>query len=141
MARGIAVVFAYAGHPVTIVDVKARDAADWAPVAEAAIGEVRATLATLAGFGLFRPAEVDALVRPAYLGRSRERRRLARLPMPSSSSRACPRCPTSSARSLARISALAGPQPIIASTTSTILVDDLAGAVGASASVFSMRIG
>src|SRR4030095_5303752 len=30
---------------------------------------------------------------------------------------------------LARISALAGPQPIIASTTSTILVDDLAAAV------------
>jgi hypothetical protein len=26
--RGIAVVFAYAGHGVTIVDVKARDAAD-----------------------------------------------------------------------------------------------------------------
>ena len=44
MARGIAVVFAYAGHRVTIVDVKARDAAGYASAAAEALAEVRSTL-------------------------------------------------------------------------------------------------
>jgi 3-hydroxybutyryl-CoA dehydrogenase len=127
MARGIAVVFAYAGHPVTIVDVKARDAADWAPVAEAAIGEVRATLATLAGFGLFPPAEVDALV--ARVSVVREPDAADALGDALVIFEGVPEVPDLKQEVLARISALAGPQPIIASTTSTILVDDLAAAV------------
>ncbi len=61
MARGIAVTFAYAGHPVAIVDVKRRDAAGYAHTAAAALAEVRGTLATLASFGLFAPDAVDAL--------------------------------------------------------------------------------
>ena len=53
MARGIAVTFAYAGHPVVVIDVKRRDAAGYAQTAAAALTEVRGTLATLASFGLF----------------------------------------------------------------------------------------
>jgi 3-hydroxybutyryl-CoA dehydrogenase len=127
MARGIAVVFAYAGHPVTIVDVKAREAEDWTRVAEAAIGEVRATLATLAGFGLFPPAEVDALV--ARVSVVREADAAGALRQAAVIFEGVPEVPDLKREVLARISALAGPQAIIASTTSTILVDDLAAAV------------
>jgi 3-hydroxybutyryl-CoA dehydrogenase len=127
MARGIAVVFAYAGHPVTIVDVKARAAADWASVAEAALGEVRATRATLAGFGLFPPAEVEALV--ARVSVAREADAAGALGQAAVIFEGVPEVPDLKREVLARISALAGPQPIIASTTSTILVDDLAAAV------------
>ena len=127
MARGIAVVFAYAGHPVTIVDVKAREAADWARVAEAAIGEVRATLATLAGFGLFPPGEVDGLV--ARVSVVREADAADALGDALVIFEGVPEVPDLKREVLTRISALAGPQPIIASTTSTILVDDLAAAV------------
>ena len=41
MGRGIAVVFAYAGHPVTIVDFKPRDAKAFATLAAEAMDEVR----------------------------------------------------------------------------------------------------
>jgi len=41
MGRGIAVVFAYAGHPVTIVDFKPRDADTFNSLAAAAMDEVR----------------------------------------------------------------------------------------------------
>ena len=52
MGRGIAVAFAYAGHAVTMIDVKARSAEQFATLEAEALGEVRKTLASLARFGL-----------------------------------------------------------------------------------------
>ena len=52
MGRGIAVAFAYAGHAVTMIDVKARSAEQFAALEAEALGEVRKTLASLARFGL-----------------------------------------------------------------------------------------
>ena len=48
MGRGIAVAFTYAGHPVTLVDFKPRDAASFARLAAEATDEVRGTLTSLA---------------------------------------------------------------------------------------------
>jgi 3-hydroxybutyryl-CoA dehydrogenase len=127
MARGIAVVFAYAGHPVTIVDVKARAAADYARVAKDATEEVRVTLATLAAFGLFATTAVDGLV--ARVSVATEADAGDALAEAAVIFEGVPEVPDLKREVLARISALAGPQPIIASTTSTILVDDLAAAV------------
>ena len=62
MARGIAVVFAYAGHPVTIVDVKARDAAGFAQTAQQRLPRCAPRLPHWRGFGLFAPAAVDGIV-------------------------------------------------------------------------------
>jgi 3-hydroxybutyryl-CoA dehydrogenase len=127
MARGIAVVFAYAGHPVTIVDVKAREAMGFAQAAAAALAEVRTTLATLACFGLFEPAAVDGIVA-----------RVVVLPEEDAAEalrgaavifEGVPEVVDLKREVLARISKLAGPDPVIASTTSTILVDDLSPAV------------
>ena len=61
MARGIAVVFAYAGHDVTIVDVKARDACGYAATAKDALREVGETLRLLAELGLY-PVELATAV-------------------------------------------------------------------------------
>ena len=62
MGRGIAVVFAYAGHHVTLVDFKPRDEATFRKLSDDALSEVRNTLATLAGFGMFEAAAVDTLM-------------------------------------------------------------------------------
>jgi 3-hydroxybutyryl-CoA dehydrogenase len=127
MARGIAVVIAYAGHRVTIVDVKARDEADYARVVKDAIDEVRGTLATLAAFGLFAPAGVNALV--ARVSVVREAEAAGALADAGVIFEGAPEVPDIKREVLARISKLAGRNAIIASTTSTILVDDLSGAV------------
>jgi 3-hydroxybutyryl-CoA dehydrogenase len=127
MGRGIAVVFAYAGHPVTIVDFKPRGAAAFAKLAAEAMDEVRATLTSLARCGLFDEGKVDALVA-----------RVTVVPEPDAGAalssalvifEGVPEVLDLKREALARAAALAGAQPIIASTTSTILVDDLAGAV------------
>ena len=61
MGRGIAVVFAYAGHPVTIVDFKPRAAEASAALASEAMDEVRGTLASLARLGLFDESKVAVI--------------------------------------------------------------------------------
>src|SRR6476659_4647037 len=62
MGRGIAVVFAYAGHRVSLVDFKPRDESAFEKLSAEALNEVRTVLATLASFGLFDPAAVDTLI-------------------------------------------------------------------------------
>ena len=126
MARGIAVVFAYAGHGVTIVDFKARTEAGHADKAAEAIAEVRATLASLAGFGLFAPAAVDDIV--ALVRVAEESQAASTLAEAAVVFEAVPEVLELKRQVLARASALAA-SPIIASTTSSIPVDELAGAV------------
>jgi 3-hydroxybutyryl-CoA dehydrogenase len=88
---------------------------------------VRATLTSLARCGLFDASNVDALVA-----------RVTVVPEPDAGAalssafvifEGVPEVLDLKREALARAAALAGPQPIIASTTSTILVDDLAGAI------------
>src|SRR6202008_3325771 len=61
MGRGIAVAFAYAGHAVTMVDVKARSADAFTALEAEALGEVKKTLTSLARFGLLPESDVDAV--------------------------------------------------------------------------------
>src|SRR5580704_7869382 len=62
MGRGIAVAFAYAGHAVTMIDVKARSADQFATLEAEALGEVRKTLESLARFGLLTDGDADAVI-------------------------------------------------------------------------------
>ena len=129
MARGLAVVFAYAGHRVSIVDLKPRSEADFGRVAAEAVAEVRSTLGMLAGFALFPPAAVDGIAsRVTVVGEARAGRALAEAAV---IFEGVPEVLDLKREVLARASALAGPHPIIASTTSTIMVDDLSSAVAA----------
>ena len=127
MGRGIAVVFAYAGHAVALVDVKPRDEAAFKTRADEALSEVRTVLATLAGFGLFDPAAVGVLMRRVSVVPVDEAQTV--LSSADVIFEGVPEVLDLKRAVLARASKLAGPKPIIASTTSTILVDDLASAV------------
>jgi len=129
MARGIAVVFAYAGHRVTIVDAKARDEAGYAGAAADALAEIRSTLAMLASFGLFAPDAVDGLL--ARVSVIREAQAAGALAEAAVVFEGVPEVLDLKREVLARASNLAGPGTIVASTTSTILVDDLAPAAAA----------
>ncbi len=127
MARGIAVAFAYAGHGVTIVDVKARDAAERARVAAAARAEVSDALTALAGLGLFPAAAIPAIA--SRVGVLPEEESAAALSEAGVIFEAVPEILAVKHAVLGRASARCGEAPIIASTTSTILVDDLSSAV------------
>src|SRR3981081_1203409 len=62
MGRGIAVAFAYAGHAVTMIDVKARSAEQFATLEATALDEVRKTMASLARFGLLADKDAEAII-------------------------------------------------------------------------------
>jgi 3-hydroxybutyryl-CoA dehydrogenase len=129
MGRGIAVVFAYAGHPVKVVDFKTRAPGEFERLASDVAAEVTQTLSTLARLGLFAAGEVDRIAARVSVvpeGEAEEAFRSAAVIF-----EGVPEILDLKRDALARASKLAGPEPVIASTTSTILVDDLSGAVDA----------
>jgi 3-hydroxybutyryl-CoA dehydrogenase len=127
MGRGIAVVFAYAGHDVAVVDCKRRSRDDFDRLATDVLDEVGTTLSRLAHLGLFDEAHVGAIARRVTV--VAESGAGAALSSTAVIFEAVPELLELKREVLARFSALAGPRPIVASTTSTILADDLAGAV------------
>ena len=127
MGRGIAVVFAYAGHNVTLVDFKTRDEAAFTKLSGDALDEVRSVLTTLAGFGLFDAAAVETLMERVTIVAEKDAE--ATLSSAAVIFEGVPEVIDLKREALGRASKLAGAKPIIASTTSTILVDDLSGAI------------
>jgi 3-hydroxybutyryl-CoA dehydrogenase len=127
MGRGIAIVFAYAGHNVALVDFKERNKAAFEKLSGDALAEVRNVLGTLASFGLFDASAVELLM--ARVSVIPEAKAQASLSSASIIFEGVPEVLDFKREALARASKLAGPTPIIASTTSTILVDELADAV------------
>ena len=61
MGRGLAVVFAYAGHDVALIDLKQRDVGQFARLAEEARSEIAATLGTMARLGFFAADDAGAI--------------------------------------------------------------------------------
>ena len=99
MGRGIAVVFAYAGHKVALVDFKPRDEAAFKTLSDGrARMKWRGTLATLAGLRPVDPArrsKADGRACRPSLRAGAQAVLVVRL---GSFSRVCRKCPTSSAR-------------------------------------------
>ncbi|QAU45857.1 3-hydroxybutyryl-CoA dehydrogenase [Bradyrhizobium guangzhouense] len=127
MGRGIAVAFAYAGHIVEMIDIKDRSAEEFAKLKADALGEIRKTFASLSKLGLLTEADVDPLVA-----------RVSVVPASGSGTalseagfifEGVPEVVELKREVLATASKQVGPDTIIASTTSTILVDDLSDAV------------
>jgi 3-hydroxybutyryl-CoA dehydrogenase len=127
MGRGIAVVFAYAGHDVAVVDFKPRTHDAFEELASKARTEIRATLAGLSRCGLLTESSIDAVMRRVAI--VPDALAAAVLPTAAVIFEGVPEVLAAKRDALARASTLAGPEAIIASTTSTILADDLAGAV------------
>ncbi|SHL47048.1 3-hydroxyacyl-CoA dehydrogenase [Bradyrhizobium lablabi] len=127
MGRGIAVAFAYAGHAVTMIDVKVRPADQFATLEAEALGEIRKTLASLARFGLLAANDADAIIaRVSVVPAQNMATALAGAGMVFEG---VPEVVELKREVLASASKCVGPDIIIASTTSTILVDDISGAV------------
>ncbi|SMC51753.1 3-hydroxybutyryl-CoA dehydrogenase [Rhizobium sp. RU36D] len=128
MGRGIATVFAYAGHEVDVIDFKERPQADFDTLAGKATQEVRETLLLLGELGLFAGAEIaDRLAsRVRVLSRADAAEALAKADV---IFEGFPEVLDVKRQALAEASELASKDAIIASTTSTILVDDLSPAV------------
>ena len=127
MGRGIAVVFAYAGHSVTILDLKPRSDDDFARLQQEALSEVASTLHTLAGAGLFDPAHVDRIAeRVRVVPDSGMAKTLADSDIVFEG---IPEVLEMKRELFARVTPLIPKNSIVASTTSTILVDDLSRSV------------
>jgi 3-hydroxybutyryl-CoA dehydrogenase len=127
MGRGIAVAFAYAGHTVTMIDIKPRTPEQFAKLKDDALGEVKATLATMSKLGMLGDREAEIVIG-----------RVEVVPANESSTtpaetglvfEGVPEIVELKREVLGAASRAVGPDVIIASTTSTILVDDLSGAV------------
>ncbi len=129
MGRGIAIAFAYAGYPVDLIDLKARDADACARLAREADDEIRSSLSMLAELGAMPN---DAVARIADRVRF-----VAAVDAPAALARAdvvfegVPETLDAKRDAFARICALARADAILASTTSTILVTDLVPMVSA----------
>jgi 3-hydroxybutyryl-CoA dehydrogenase len=61
MGRGIAIAFAYAGHRIALVDLKPRSPQDWQRLCAQARGEIAGSLAALAALGALNPELVDTI--------------------------------------------------------------------------------
>ena len=127
MGRGIAVAFAYAGHAVTMIDVKTRSAEQFASLEVEALAEVSKTLASLARFGLLTDKEAEAIVARVTVAPSSNMH--AALAGAAIVFEGVPEVVELKREVLAAASKCVGPEVIIASTTSTILVDDISSAV------------
>jgi 3-hydroxybutyryl-CoA dehydrogenase len=127
MGRGIAVAFAYAGHAVTMIDIKPRVADQFAMLEADALGEVRKTLASLARFGLLSDSDADAVV--ARVSVAPALNMAAALANAGMVFEGVPEVVDLKREVLAAASKCVGPDIIIASTTSTILVNDLSDSV------------
>ena len=123
MGRGIAIAFAYSGHPVHLIDAKDRPAADTEQLGLDALSEIRTTLLMLAGFGLLGKDDVETMcARVTFYGRDRMAEALDRAQV---IFEGVPETLEAKSDSFAVICAHAAPGAIIASTTSTILSNDL----------------
>jgi 3-hydroxybutyryl-CoA dehydrogenase len=127
MGRGIAVAFAYAGHAVTMIDIKARSPEQFATLEADALGEVSKTLASLARFGLLADKDAKAILARVSVVSAKDM--AAALALAGIVFEGVPEVVELKREVLAAASKCVGPDVVIASTTSTILVDDLAGSV------------
>jgi 3-hydroxybutyryl-CoA dehydrogenase len=127
MGRGIAVAFAYAGHAVTMIDIKQRTREQFDKLATDALNEVKTTLASLVRFGLLKDGDAEAVIaRVSVVPANESVKTLADSGLVFE---AVPEVAELKREVLAAASKAVGPDIIIASTTSTILVDDLSGVV------------
>lgn len=125
MGRGLAIVFAYAGHPVSLVDLKRRDdPAGWLAGASA---EINSILQMLVDCEMIGSRDIPPIAsRIGYVGAAGRVEALATADI---IFEGVPETLQAKRDALGVISGAARPDAIIASTTSTILSDELQGMV------------
>lgn len=123
MGRGIAHVFAYAGFEVALLDAKPRAPEAFARLRDEALAQIQADLATLSGIGLFEVEAIDRIVaRIRVFPRSDTAAALGNAEFVFEG---VPEIKEAKAEAFALIDPHLAPEAIVASTTSTFLVDEL----------------
>ena len=125
MGRGIAHVFAYAGYRVTLADLKPRGAGEHDELLGAARREIESNLVALADFGAF-----DGALIPGMLSRIHCTADPGDLAEVDLVFEGVTETMEAKAQAFGVLSAAVQADAIIASTTSTLPVDELAGFVG-----------
>jgi 3-hydroxybutyryl-CoA dehydrogenase len=67
MGRGVAIAFAYAGHRIALIDLKPRVPDAWQRLHDEASAEIRSSLQALAALGAIDAAQVDAIAQRVEL--------------------------------------------------------------------------
>ncbi len=125
MGRGLAQVFAYGGHRVTLLDIKDRPESDRDELFDAVHSEIRQNLMFLAEEGLFAEDAIGPILgRIEMLG---VENLAATLENADFVFEAVPEVLEAKRSALELIGAYAPADAVVSSTTSTILVDTLAG--------------
>ncbi|WP_282607857.1 3-hydroxybutyryl-CoA dehydrogenase [Pelagibius sp. Alg239-R121] len=123
MGRGIAIAFAYAGHPVHLIDVKPRSDSEFEALREAAASEVAATLSMMAGFGMLPTSDAETTAERITYHAAADC--CSTLGDAEVVFEGVPETLDAKRDAFALITAYADVDAIVASTTSTILSDDL----------------
>lgn len=127
MGRGMAVAFAYSGHPVRLIDAKPRSMAEFDRLKAETLAELHRTFALMADVGLMQADEIDTmLARVEVVGHDDLAAALAGVPF---IFEGVPETLEAKREVFETLSRHAGPDAVIASTTSTILSNDLQGFV------------
>ncbi|MDB4223436.1 3-hydroxybutyryl-CoA dehydrogenase [Granulosicoccus sp.] len=123
MGRGIAITFALAGYEVRLIDLKERASSEFDALSEAASTEIRLTMSMLSGFGMLDEKDIDSTVaRVSYFAMPDCK---AALSDASIVFEAVPETLDAKEAAFKLVSTFAQDSAIVASTTSTILSDDL----------------
>ncbi|MDP9898924.1 3-hydroxybutyryl-CoA dehydrogenase [Variovorax ginsengisoli] len=127
MGRGIAIAFAYAGHRIALVDLRERSDEDWARLQAEAAAEIEGSLRGLSALGAIDAAQVGAIAErvvyvrasdaPAFLG-------AAELVF-----EGVPETMAAKRDAFAQLNLHCSDEAILTSTTSSILVTQLASLV------------
>ncbi len=123
MGRGIAIAFAYAGHPVRLVDMKARESEDFERLKTEAVEEIANTLKMMASFGMLEESETEGVVGRIEICAHSDCD--AALKNVGVIFEGVPETLEAKRTAFETISTHASAEAIIASTTSTILSNDL----------------
>ena len=123
MGRGIAITFALAGYAVRIIDLKDRTSSEFDALCESASAEIHLTMSMLSSFGMLDESEVDSTVaRVSYFASKDCKTALADADI---IFEAVPETLEAKEAAFTLVSRYAQPEAIVASTTSTILSDEL----------------
>ncbi|HET9205076.1 MAG TPA: 3-hydroxybutyryl-CoA dehydrogenase [Burkholderiaceae bacterium] len=127
MGRGIAIAFAYAGHRIALVDLKPRTPQAWQTLRDEAQAEIRSSLQGLAALGAFDAQRVDSIAERVQLVDARgaaESLRDAELVF-----EGVPETMAAKRDAFEQLNTLCSDDAILTSTTSSILVTQLAALV------------
>jgi 3-hydroxybutyryl-CoA dehydrogenase len=129
MGRGLAHVFAYAGHDVRLLDVKERCAESYAALEADAMADIGRTIGLMASLGRIEADDIPAIIdRISIYPLDRAADALSDAPL---IFEGVPEVLDAKERAFAIAGEHAAPDAIIASTTSTMMVDELAAFVSA----------